>query len=67
MGFLFKAFPIEQDEHLASVLRYVERNPLRAKLASRALAWPWSSLSWRPSGPRPELLDERQAFFLPGK
>ena len=26
----FKSFPIEQDEHLLSVLRYVERNPLRA-------------------------------------
>ncbi len=28
----FKAFPIEQDEHLLAVLRYVERNPLRANL-----------------------------------
>src|SRR5262249_50801085 len=28
----FKAFPIEQDEHLLAVLRYVERNPLRAIL-----------------------------------
>ena len=28
----FKAFPIEQDEHLWTVLRYVERNALRAKL-----------------------------------
>ena len=41
----FKAFPIQQDEHLLTVLRYVERNPLRAKLAARAEDWPWSSLS----------------------
>jgi putative transposase len=27
----FKSFPIEQDEHLSTVLRYVERNPLRAR------------------------------------
>ena len=27
----FKAFPIQADEHLLTVLRYVERNPLRAK------------------------------------
>jgi putative transposase len=27
-----KAFPIEQDEHLLTVLPYVERNPLRALL-----------------------------------
>lgn len=52
----FKAFPIEQDEHLLTVLRYVERNPLRAGLVRRAEAWPWSSLSWRQTGKRPELL-----------
>jgi len=40
----FKAFPIQRDEHLLSVLRYVERNPLRAGLVARAEDWPWSSL-----------------------
>ena len=34
----FKAFPIEQDEHLLTVLRYIERNPIRAGLVSRAEA-----------------------------
>jgi putative transposase len=41
----FKAFPIDQDQHLLSVLRYVERNPLRANLVAAAEDWPWSSLS----------------------
>jgi putative transposase len=41
----FQAFPIEEDDHLRLVLRYVERNPLRAKLVERAEQWPWSSLS----------------------
>jgi putative transposase len=40
----FKAFPIEQDEHLLTVLRYVERNPVRPGLVVRAEDWPWSSL-----------------------
>lgn len=40
----FKAFPIQRDAHLLSVLRYVERNPLRAGLVARAEDWPWSSL-----------------------
>jgi putative transposase len=40
----YKAFPIEQDDHLLTVLRYVERNALRANLVSRAEDWPWSSL-----------------------
>ncbi len=52
----FKAFPIEQDEHLLTVLRYVERNPLRANLVGRAEAWAWSSLAWRAGGKRPQLL-----------
>jgi putative transposase len=43
----FKAFPIEQDRHLLTVMRYVERNALRAGLASRAEDWAWGSLAWR--------------------
>jgi putative transposase len=42
----FKSFPIEQDDHLLQVLRYVEHNALRANLVARAEAWRWSSL-WR--------------------
>lgn len=39
----FKAFPVEEDDHLWTVLRYVERNALRANLVPRAELWPWSS------------------------
>jgi putative transposase len=42
----YKSFPIQTDEHLLTVLRYVERNALRAGLAERAEDWRWSSL-WR--------------------
>ncbi len=42
----FKAFPIQQDAHLLTVLRYIEQNPLRAELVERAEGWPWSSLWW---------------------
>jgi putative transposase len=42
----FKSFPIQEDGHLLDVLRYVERNPLRANLVERAEQWQWSSL-WR--------------------
>ena len=47
----FKAFPIQQDEHLLTVVRYVERNALRAGLVERAEDWPWSSLRAGDSGP----------------
>ena len=40
----FKSFPIERDEHLLTVCRYVERNALTAGAAKRAEDWRWSSL-----------------------
>jgi putative transposase len=39
----FRAFPIQKDEHLLTVQRYVERNPVRARLVKRAEDWRWSS------------------------
>ena len=48
----FKAFPIQDEEHFLIVLRYIERNPLRANLAERSQDWEWSSLkSTEPSEP----------------
>ncbi len=58
----YKAFPIQEDEHLLAVLRYVERNPLRANLVTLAEDWPFSSLhgwqaeagpAWLHPGPVP--------------
>jgi putative transposase len=46
----FKSFPIATDEHLLAVLRYVERNSLRAGLVDRAEDWRWSSLYRRIHG-----------------
>jgi putative transposase len=42
----YKAFLVQMDEHLLTVCRYVERNPLRARLVRRAENWRWGSL-WR--------------------
>jgi len=49
----YRSVPVESDFHLLTVLRYVEANPLRAGLVSRAEHWQWSSLSegTRRSGP----------------
>jgi len=54
----FKAFPVQEDGHLLTVLRYVERNPLRANLVARAEDWPWSSLRAVAAGDLPEWLDQ---------
>jgi putative transposase len=38
--------PAQTERHLLALLRYVERNPLRADLVARAEDWQWGSL-WR--------------------
>lgn len=43
----FKSFPVQDDGHYLTVLRYIEANPLRAELVKRAADWPWSSLAVR--------------------
>jgi putative transposase len=45
----FKSFPVAADEHCLRVLRYVERNPLRAGLARSASRWrlPCQARRWR--------------------
>jgi putative transposase len=43
----YKSFPVQSDEHLLTVCRYVERNALRANLVQRAEEWKWESLSAR--------------------
>ncbi len=41
----FKSFPVQEDEHLLTVLRYVLLNPVRAHLVDSADQWRWSSLN----------------------
>jgi putative transposase len=57
----FRAFPIQEDDHLYAVLRYVERNALRAGLVRRAEAWRWGSL-WR----RQSDAEQEQPLLHPG-
>lgn len=42
----FKSFPVAEDNYFLALCRYVEANPLRAKLVQRAEQWQWSGL-WR--------------------
>src|ERR1700761_6128475 len=40
----FKSFPVQSDDHLLTVCRYVEQNAMLAGLVERAEDWRWSSL-----------------------
>jgi putative transposase len=53
----FKSPVIQNDEHLLAVLRYIEANPLRAKLVKRADEYPWSSYRMHGLGEANELVD----------
>jgi putative transposase len=48
----FKSFPIQSDDHLLTVMRYVERNPVRATTTPvrKAQNWTWSSVGQPPTG-----------------
>jgi putative transposase len=46
----FKSFPVQDDAHLLTVARYVERNALTAGLVPRAEQWRWGSLYSRSCG-----------------
>ena len=49
-GYLFQgrfySCPLDM-RHLVAAIRYVERNPVRAKLVERAWEYPWSSAAFR--------------------
>jgi putative transposase len=60
----YKAFAIQADEHLLTVLRYVERNALRAGLVESAEHWRYGSLYWRISGNPGNLLAECAASSI---
>jgi putative transposase len=54
----FRAFPVQSDEHLLSVLQYVESNPIRARglRVRRAENWLWSSASKKLPADGPHLV-----------
>ena len=56
----FKSFPIQSDGHLLTVMRYVERNPVRANFIELAEVWQWSS-----AYARRQPVDERRWLAIP--
>lgn len=54
----FKAIAVQHDAYFARLCLYVNRNAVRAGLASHARNWPWSSASPLASGPNRPVLAE---------
>ena len=58
----FKSPVIQDDEHLLTVLRYIEANPLRANLVEKAGDYRWSSFACHGGGSSDPLLDPVPAY-----
>ena len=46
----YKSFIVQEDKYCIDLIRYVEQNPLRAKLVTHAEDWQWGSLYRRTKG-----------------
>lgn len=46
----YKSFLVDTDQYLLAVIKYVERNPVRAKLVRTCEAWQWGSVHRRIRG-----------------
>ena len=60
----FRSVPIQDGYHLSTVLLYVDRNPLKARLVDRAEAWLWSSALGHARLENDALLDEAPGVDL---
>jgi REP-associated tyrosine transposase len=58
----FKSPVIQNDEHLLTVLRYIEANPLRARLVRRAENYSWTSYRVHGRGEADELVDSLTSY-----
>jgi putative transposase len=58
----FKSPVIQDDDHLLAVLRYIEANPLRARVVQRAGKYRWSSFASHGQGAADPLLDAVTAY-----
>jgi putative transposase len=62
----FASFPMDE-RYLLACARYVELNPVRARLVARAEDWPWSSARAHLHGEGDELVDAAAlAALVPG-
>ncbi|MFH0838719.1 MAG: transposase [Candidatus Omnitrophota bacterium] len=63
----FKSSLVSKDEYLLACARYIELNPVRAKMVTNPKDYPWSSFGFRADGRPDELLDEDPVYNGLGK
>jgi putative transposase len=67
VGYLFqnryKSIHIEKENYLLECARYIERNPVRAKICDDPIEYPWSSYSFYAEGKENGLVDKPNPYF----
>lgn len=63
----FKSSLVSKDEYLLACSRYIELNPVRAKIVEDPRNYPWSSFGFRAEGKSDTLLDEDSVYLGLGK
>jgi len=58
----YKSFPIEKEEYLLECARYVERNPLRAKIVQNIRKYAWSSYKYYAIGFIDDIIDTNPLY-----
>ena len=68
VGFMFqnryKSYLIEKENYLLECARYIERNPLRAKIVTDLYEYPWSSFTFYAKGTEDGIIKTKNPLYL---
>ncbi len=59
----YKAIPVETDKHALDLMRYINRNPVRARMTRLPGEWPWSGYRFYSEGKKNDLLDPHPTYL----
>jgi putative transposase len=60
----YKSIPIDKECYLLECARYIERNPLRAKIVENLNEYPWSSFSYYAQGTDNDIIKEENPLYI---
>ena len=63
----YKGSLVQDDFYFLACMRYIELNPVRAKIAKTAAAYPWSSYPVNASGRKSQLITPHSVYLALGK
>lgn len=59
----YKCVPVESDHYALTLMRYMNRNPIRAGMVKKAGEWKWSGYKFYAEGEANELLTHHPTYM----